>query len=132
GSIKLESGNTMAVCVNLMIRLGDPDCGAQVSEYVDYRKVGSVFTKAGLEKTILSGTKAKTTSADMTVFLSGLHGDGFHKNAQKVLLKSLREQGQRRGIPAACPGCLVSNEATDNGVVHDAAIIEYGDGTYVL
>jgi hypothetical protein len=130
--IKLESGKTMATCVNLMIRLADSSCGTQVSEYVDFRKAGDSLKKAGLSKTTFDGDKTRTTADDVATFLVAVNGGKLHKNAHDALLRSLREQHQRAGIPAGCPGCLVANEASENGVVHDVAIVQYSGGTYVL
>lgn len=131
-NIKLDSGKTMATCVNLMVRLGDTDCGNEVAGYVDFRKVDSVLQKVGIKKTSFTGTKARTTSDDVAAFLAAVQGDTLQKGARDAVLKSLREQQVRTGIPAACPGCLIANEASDTGVVHDAAIVQYAGGTYVL
>lgn len=130
--IKLDSGKTMASCVNLMIRLGDTACGKEVSKYVDYRKVDGVFKKAGLAKTTLDSNKTQTTSDDMAALLASIRGDILPKGARDAVLKALREQQTRSGVPMACPGCLVANEATDTAGVHDVAIVEYSGGSYVL
>jgi hypothetical protein len=131
-SIKLESGKTMATCVNLMIRLGNTTCGTQVSEYIDYRKAADTLKKIGLTKTTIEGSKARTTAADVTTFLANVHSGNMQKNARDALVKSLREQRIRNGIPAACPGCVIANEASGNSATHDVAIIQYNGGTYVL
>lgn len=131
-NIKLDSGKSMASCVNLMIRLGDTACGSEIAGYIDFRKIDSVMKKAGIKKTSFSGTKVKTTSDDMATFLVNVHGDTLQKNAKDSVLKSLREQHLRSGIPYACPGCVVANEASDTGTAHDVAIVQYSRGTYVL
>lgn len=130
--IRLDSGKTMATCVNLMIRLAEPTCGKQVSDYIDYRKAGDALKKAGLIKTTLEGDKARTSSADMATFLGDMNSGNWQKNARDAVLKSLREQHLRTGIPRACPGCVVANEASESSAVHDVAIVQYSGGTYVL
>jgi hypothetical protein len=131
-SIKLDSGKTMAACVNLMIRLGNTTCGVQVSDYIDYSKAGEVLKKAGLTKTTLEGDLAHTTAEDVATFLATINEGVLRKNAHDALIKSLREQHLRSGIPAACPGCVVANEASGSGTAHDVAIVQYNSGTYVL
>lgn len=131
-NITLDSGKTMATCVNLMIRLGDTACGNEISEYIDFRSVDSLLQKIGVKKTSFAGTKAKTTSDDMATFLAAVHGDALQKNAKDAVIKALREQHVRAGVPASCPGCIIANEASDTETTHDAAIVQYGDGTYVL
>ncbi len=130
--IQLSSGKKMEACVNLMIRLGDTDCGNQVAGYIDFRKVDGVLQKNGIKKTSFTGTKARTTADDMAAFMAVLQGGVLQKNAQDVVLKSLREQRIRSGIPAACPGCVIANEASESSSVHDVAIIQYNGGSYVL
>lgn len=131
-SIQLDSGKSMATCVNLMIRLGDTACGTEVSGYVDFRKVDSIMQKVGIKKTSFTGTTAKTTSDDMAALLIALQGDALPKNAKDAVTKALREQHQRKGIPLACPGCVIANEASDSRTTHDVAIVQYSRGTYVL
>lgn len=131
-NIKLDSGKTMAACVNLMIRLGNTTCGTKVSEYIDYRKAGNTLKKAGLTKTTIEGDKAQTTAEDVTTFLAHINGGNLQKNARETLIKSLREQHLRSGIPASCPGCVIANEASKNSATHDVAIIQYSGGTYIL
>lgn len=130
--IQLASGKKMDTCVNLMIRLGDTDCGTHVASYIDFRKVDVLLQKNGIKKTSLSGTKARTTADDMATFMAAVQGGALQKNAQDVVLKSLREQQLRIGIPAACPGCIIANEASESSSVHDVAIIQYNGGSYVL
>lgn len=131
-NIKLESGKTMATCVNLMIRLGNTTCGTQVSEYIDYRKAADTLKKAGLNKTTFEDSKVRTTAADTVTLLAHINGGGMQKNSRDAVIKSLREQQLRVGIPTACPGCVVANEASENSATHDVAIVQYRGGTYVL
>lgn len=130
--IQLASGKKMDACVNLMIRLGDTDCGNQIASYIDFRKVDALLQKHGIRKTTFTGVKARTTADDMTAFMVAVQGGAFQKNAQDVVIKSLREQRIRSGIPAACPGCVVANEASESSSIHDVAIIQYNGGSYVL
>lgn len=130
--IKLDSGKTMATCVNLMIRLAEPTCGQQVSDYIDYRRAGDTLKKAGLTKTTFEGDKARTSSEDMATFLAGINNGSWQKGARDAVLKSLREQRLRSGIPAACPGCIVANQASEGNTVYDVAVVQYSGGTYVL
>ncbi len=131
-NIKLESGKNMATCVNLMIRLANTTCGTKVSEYIDYRKAGDTLKKAGLSKTTFEGSKVRTTAEDTVTFLAHINNGGMQQNARDAVIKSLREQQLRAGIPAACPGCLVANGASENSAIYDVAIVQYSGGTYVL
>lgn len=130
--IKLNSGKTMALCVNMMIRLSDQTCGTQVAEYLNYNKANAALREIGLTKTTLEPRAAHTTTEDMAVNLAKVYGNGLQKPARDAVMKSLREQRVRTGIPAACPGCVVSNVASEYGAVHDAAIVQYNGGIYVL
>jgi hypothetical protein len=131
-NIKLDSGKTMASCVNLMIRLADPTCAGLVSEYLDYGKAQNNLKKIGLSKTTLEPDNVRTTSDDMATLLTAVNNGVLPKNARDAVLKALREQYLRTGIPSGCPGCVIANEASQNGVVHDVAIVQYRGGSYAL
>jgi hypothetical protein len=125
---------SIATCVDLMLRVSNNECGEAVGHYVSWRKADAVLKSAGFTNTALNSSSGlKTSAADTAKFLEELQGDMFNRNARETILTSLKQQRWRQGIPAGCPGCVVANKTGSlNGVTHDAAIIDYSGGSYVL
>lgn len=122
----------MATCVDLMIRLNSDECESLVSSYVDTKKANETLKKAGLHKTTL-GAKTQTTAEDMAAYLAYVNGNELPRSAKDTLVKLLKEQQFKKGIPAGCPGCIDANKSDpDETVIHDVAIVNYRGGSYVL
>lgn len=128
------ASKSMATCVDLMLRVSNNECGEAAGRYLSWKKADSVLKKAGFTHTTLNSTSGiKTSTGDTAKFLEELQGDMFSRNARETILTSLKQQRWREGIPAGCPGCTVANKTGSiNGVTHDAAIVEYSGGSYVL
>lgn len=128
-----DQGKTMGACVQLMIRLSDGGCAESVSSFIDFGKAHDSFAKLGMKKTSVNKVTATTTASDTAKLLRALNGDALEKHARDQVLRLLREQYFRSGIPAACPGCVTGNKTyPDDPVAHDLAIVNYSGGSYVL
>ena len=125
---------SLATCVDLMLRVSNNECGDAIGQYVDWQKATSILQERGFKQTDFSKRSGLETSAgDTAAFLEQLHGDLFNRNAKDTIMTSLKQQRWRAGIPTGCPGCETANKTgTIDKVMHDAAIIEYNGGTYVL
>lgn len=128
------SSKSMQSCVDLMIRLSNSDCAKAVSEYIDFKKANDSLKSAGLTSTTLSDSKTvRTTAADMTEYLYTVNSKAFATNSRETVLRLLREQQTRSGIPKGCPGCVIANKSQLGDVTnHDVAIVRYSGGSYVL
>lgn len=128
------SSKSIATCVDLMLRVSNNECGEAVGDYLSWKKADSTLKKAGYKHTTLNSTFGlKTSAGDTAKFLEALQGDMFNRTARETVMTSLKQQRWRQGIPAGCPGCTVANKTGSiNGITHDAAIVEYSGGSYVL
>lgn len=125
---------SLATCVDLMLRVSNNECGEAVGDYVNWQKADKVLAERGFRHTVFGKSSyLKTSAGDTAAFLEGLYGDMFNRTAKDTIMASLKQQRLREGIPSGCPGCIVANKtgSIDN-VMHDAAIVEYQGGTYVL
>lgn len=129
-----ESKKSMQTCVDLMIRLSDEACASAVAQYLDFAVASGSLKKLGLQHTTFEEQqKAQTSASDITKYLVAIQGGDMGRTAQDVLMRLLREQQHRTGIPAGCPGCQIANKSYPNDtVIHDAAIIKYSGGTYAM
>lgn len=121
-------------CVDLMLRVSNNECGEAVGYYLNWQKADVVLKEKGFSHTVFGESSyLKTSAGDTAAFLQGLNGDMFTRTAREAIMTSLKQQRWRSGIPAGCPGCVVANKtgAIDN-VMHDAAIVQYNGGTYIL
>jgi beta-lactamase class A len=127
------SKKSIATCVDLMLRLSDNPCGEAAGDYVNWSKAGNIMKQKGFTHTMFGKDGIKTSASDTAAYLQGLSGDMFTRPAKDSIMKSLYQQRYRDGIPAGCPGCTVANKTGQiNDVVHDAAIVQYKGGTYIL
>ncbi len=125
---------SLATCVDLMLRVSNNECGEAVGYYVNWQKADKVLAERGFTHTVFGKSSyLKTSAGDTAAFLESLYGDMFNRTARETIMASLKQQRWRDGIPSGCPGCVVANKtgSIDN-VMHDAAIVEYQGGTYVL
>ena len=127
------SQKTIATCVDLMLRLSNNECGESIGNYVNWKKADTTLKKSGFSHTEFQKSGIKTSAGDTASFLEQLNGDMFTRTAKDIIMKSLYQQRYRDGIPAGCPGCIVANKTGQiDDVVHDAAIVKYKGGSYVL
>ena len=128
------SQKSIATCVDLMLRLSNNECGEAIGQYINWKKADDVLKKGGFNHTVFSQKGGlKTSAGDTAAFLSSLNDDMFTRNAKDTIMKSLYQQRYRDGIPAGCPGCTVANKTGQiDDVVHDAALVQYKGGSYIL
>lgn len=124
---------SIATCVDLMLRLSNNECGESIGYYVNWSKAGDMLKRKGFTHTSFTKSGIKTSAGDTASFLEQLNGDMFTRTGKDTIMKSLYQQRYRDGIPAGCPGCVVANKTGQiNDVVHDAALVQYKGGSYVL
>ena len=125
---------SIATCVDLMLRLSNNECGEAIGFYLNWKKADESLKRSGFTHTQFNKSdKLKTSAGDTALFLETLNGDMFTRNARDTIMKSLYEQRYRAGIPNGCPGCIVANKTGQiDNVMHDAAIVQYKGGSYVL
>ena len=133
-SLNTSSGKkTIATCVDLMLRVSNNECGEAVGGYLNWTKATNQLKQKGYTHTDFTKSEFKTSAGDTAAFLEALNGTMLPPAARDTIMKSLYQQRYRDGIPAGCPGCTVANKTgqVDN-VTHDAAIVQYKGGTYIL
>jgi beta-lactamase class A len=125
---------SIANCVDLMLRLSNNECGESIGYYVNWSKADRALKQNGFSHTVFAQKSGlKTSAGDTATFLEKLNSDMFTRTAKETIMKSLYQQRWRDGIPAGCPGCVVANKTGQiNDVVHDAALVQYKGGSYVL
>lgn len=125
---------SLATCVDLMLRLSNNECGEAIGSYVNWKKADEALKKEGFNHTEFTQRDGiKTSAGDTAAFIEALNGDMFTRTAKETIMQSLYQQRYRDGIPAGCPGCVVANKTGQiDDVVHDAALVKYKGGTYVL
>jgi hypothetical protein len=129
GSVSLKN------CVELMIKNSDNPCGEAVGRRLGWARATTLLRNLGLKSTNLNNPSGiTTTAADTALFLEKLYGGkALNTQNQQYVLSLMQQQKYRSGIPAGCPGCIVSDKTGDAGFVrHDAAIVQYSGGAYVL
>lgn len=129
------SQKSIATCVDLMLRLSSNECGTAVGDYLDWKKAGEALKKDGFTHTSFTNknTNVRTTADDTATLLQKLNGDLLTRTARDTVLRSMKEQRIRTGIPSACPGCTVADKTDESDpVTHDAGIVQYSKGSYVL
>lgn len=129
------SKKSIATCVDLMLRLSNNECDKSVGDYLDWKKASASLKKDGFSHTSFTSknTNVRTTADDTATLLQKLNGDLLTRTARDAVLRSMKEQRIRSGIPAACPGCSVANKTDESDqLAHDAGIVQYSKGSYVL
>lgn len=124
----------ISTCVDLMLRVSNNECGVSIGYYLNWKKADEALKRGGFNHTIFKeSNQLKTSAGDTASYLEALNGDMFNRAAKDTIMKSLLEQRYRDGIPAGCPGCTVANKTGQiDNVMHDAAIVKYNGGSYVL
>lgn len=124
---------SVATCVDLMLRISNNECGEAIGDYLGWSKADAMLRKNGYTHTAFKTKELKTSASDTAAFLQKLDGDMFTRNARETIMTSLKQQRWRQGIPAGCPGCIVANKTGSiDTVMHDAALVDYSGGKYVL
>lgn len=129
------STKQFAACLSLMIRLSDAACSQAVGEHIDWSKADAQLSQQGYKKSLfIEQDTVETSPANTAALLYALNeGKLAAGDDQTKLLKSMREQYWRAGIPAGCPGCTVANKSAQHDTTtHDVAIVQYRGGTYIL
>ena len=125
---------SIAECVDVMLRLSNNECGEALGAYVGWDKISKSLKQNKFNNTSFGGSGIKTTVADTATFLERLSvSDLFDNKSRDFIMSSLSRQKWRDGIPSGCPGCNVANKTGQiEDVTHDAGIVRYQSGSYVL
>ena len=123
-------------CVATMLRTSDNACGDAVGEYVGWGYADAELKDLGLLSTsINSAAGPSTTAVDAATYLKGLYdGQWVSGTARDFILGQMSQQIYRSGIPAGVgSAATVADKIGDLGFVrHDAGIISYSGGNYIL
>lgn len=136
-SLELEGKEkkTFSECLDLMLRVSHNPCGEAVSKFVTYKKADDALHQRKYLQTNLNRPEYMiTTAGDTASFLADLYeGRLFRPAERERVLSILKQQQIDIGIPSGCSDCVVMNKTGDwNGVRHDAGIIQYDTGAYVI
>lgn len=127
---------SLSDCVAAMLRVSDNACGDAVGDYVGWAYADAQLKDIGLMSTALnSAAGPTTTAADVATYLGGLYNSSWiNGDARDFVLGQMGQQIYRKGIPAgAGSAASVADKIGDLGFVrHDAGIVSYRGGTYVL
>lgn len=132
--VNLAPGS-LSDCVSKMLRHSDNPCGEAVGGYLGWGRSNNALKELGIKNTDLNNPAGMTTTAnDTAIFLKELYsGSRFSQAEKDYVLGMMRSQTLRKGIPAGCGGCIVANKTADTGLVrHDAAIVEFSKGAYII
>lgn len=131
-----DKSRTVAECVDMMIRLSDNSCGEAIGSYVGWSKATAAIKSAGFTHTDLilgADDQFQTAASDVATYLQQLDGQLLPEKMREKVLTSMGKQIFRQGIPAGCPGCTIQDKIGNiNRVLHDAGIVTYSRGKYVL
>lgn len=130
-----KTEKSFAECLDLMLRVSDNPCGEAAARFITYKKADEMLHEQGYLKTNLYRKKFMVTTAGDTVsFLADLYEGRLLSPAEReIILSSLKEQQVYYGIPSGCSECTVMNKTGDwNDVRHDAGIVQYSTGAYVI
>jgi hypothetical protein len=130
-----RGSQSFKTCLDQIIKVSDNPCGEAMGYSLGWGKAETSLKQLGMNNTDINNSKGITTTAgDAALFLQKLYaGQLFDSATQQYLIGLMRSQIYRAGIPAGCSGCQVADKTGDaSGVRHDAAIVQYDGGAYVL
>lgn len=125
---------SVAECVDVMLRLSNNECGEALGAYVGWNNINKSLKSNKFNNTNFGNNSIKTSALDTANFLERLSESDMLPNSDRdFILSALAKQKWRDGIPAGCPGCKVANKTGQlNDINHDAGIIRYNGGSYIL
>jgi hypothetical protein len=125
----------MKSCLDLMIKVSDNPCGIGMAEKIGWTQATKDLKALGLNHTKLNDPDLPdTTAGDVALYLQKLYASQLMSNDEYQYLTGLMQQQKfRSGIPAGCGDCTVADKIGDLTFVrHDAGIVKYPGGTYIL
>lgn len=130
----LQTGQTVDVCLDRMIRESDDACTNVLGALVGWGASDSLLQAQGFESTTLTEGAGLTTANDASDWMTKLMASNITtKQHADALIQKMVRQNIRTGIPAGSPGILVANKSGASGrTKHDMAIVYHPGGTYVL
>ncbi len=129
-------GTTLAECFDRMIVYSDNDCPEEWLHQHGYRDAEQSAKLLGAKNTVFSPSGFHTTASDLSASLRNLTGpDKISGKSRIRLLKALKKQEFREGIPAAIEphgGTVANKVGFLDGYLHDAAIIDTDKGRFTV
>lgn len=129
------TGMSISDCVTKMIKDSDKNCTTAIGILIGWKGVNYELKKAGLTSTDLANydvNKLHTSASDVETYLHKFY-QSPDSPAKQFILKLLKQQTLRDGIPAGSPGCKVYDKAGEYGQYrNDAALVVCPKVTYNL
>lgn len=127
-------GNNIDRCFELMIVNSNNACADWFGQKISWQTIQNEIRNLGLgSTTLVSGGGFKSTTDDQVKFLGQLNSGSLLKPESTDKLKSaMSRQVYRAGIPTGFGGAVADKVGFLNGLLHDSAIINYGDSTYLI
>lgn len=126
---------TYAKCAEIMISLSDNPCAEAFVKHLGTRYIGRQTKAYGYTNTAFNRPDYfVTTTGDTGLLLARLYeGDGFDSALREFAITAMAKPKKREAVRLACADCRVMNKTGENnGVKHDAAIIEKNGKVYVV
>ena len=125
------NGNTLAECLDIMIRESDSPCAEKLWVQLGKETVNDILKTYGLTNT--SMTLIRTSAADAAIMLARIaRGQGLSEASQAAYLASMKDQIYRDALNAGFddPSITVYNKIGFREQIeyHDTAFVELEDG----
>jgi beta-lactamase class A len=129
-----QTGQTVDICLDLMIRESDDGCTNALGALVGWGASDSLLKAQGFSSTTLTEGASLTTANDMSNWMVKLLQGSITAPWQAdSLTTAMTRQVFRQGIPAGSIGITVADKLGIYGrISNDAGIIYHPNGTYVL
>lgn len=121
-------------CLTALIERTDLACSTAFMNKIGHETMVARGKELGLKGTIFAGSQTKTTTNDLSLFLTNLFGTKVAPSAGGGrILSAMQNTRLRDAIPAGIAKGTIANMAGETGKVHnDAAIIYSPKGVYVF
>jgi beta-lactamase class A len=128
-----STGNTVAGCIDKMIRLSDNECAIALGYIIGWSANDPALHALGLTSTTLSSGAHLTTARDAATYMWAFQNGSLLSAGYLSALKAvMSEQIYRRGIPAGSLGTVYDKVGFLGSLNHDVALVEHPKGSYVL
>lgn len=129
-----QAGQTVGVCLELMMRDGEESCTNALGQIVGWGASDSLLKAQGFDNTTLTMGASLTTADDLSNWMVRLLGSNITTSWQAdELVGIMSRSSYRSGIPAGSAGMQVANRFGSYGRnTHEMAIVYHPNGTYVL
>lgn len=129
-----QTGQTVDVCLDRMIRESEEGCTNALGSLIGWGASDSMLQAQGFENTTLTEGASLTTAQDTSDWMIKLLTSNITTKSQAdSLVKMMARQNVRSGLPGGSMGITVANKTGNFGrIKHDVGIVYHPSGTYVL